>query len=88
MLNLGRIPAPRKFIPRIDGRRFVRIASVVLFHCYSALERRGAIPVPNPLDRDLPRRAVELLSAIGRSILGEVSILQRTRETTACIFNS
>ena len=88
MLNLGRIPSPKKFIPRIDGRRFVSIASVVLFHRYSALEGRGAIPVPIPLDRDLPKRAVELLSAISRFILGEVSILQRTRKTTTCILNS
>ena len=38
-----RITTQKRFIPQIDGLRFVAIASVVFFHIYSALER-GAIP--------------------------------------------
>ena len=70
MLNFRRITTQKKFIPQIDGLRFVAIASVVLFHFYSALEGRGAIPVPIPLDHDLPKRGVELFFAISGFILG------------------
>jgi peptidoglycan/LPS O-acetylase OafA/YrhL len=70
MLNFRRITTQKKFIPQIDGLRFVAIASVVLFHFYSALEGRGAIPVPIPLNGDLPKRGVELFFAISGFILG------------------
>src|SRR5580765_1279387 len=69
MLQLRRITTQKRFIPQIDGLRFVAIASVVLFHIYAALER-GAVPPPIPLDIDLPKRGVELFFAISGFILG------------------
>jgi len=70
MLNFRRITTQKKFIPQIDGLRFVAIASVVLFHLYSALEGRGATRVPIPSDHDLPKPGVELFFAISGFILG------------------
>lgn len=69
MLQLQRITTQKKFIPQIDGLRFAAIASVVLFHIYSALER-GAIPPPVPMNEDLSKRGVELFFAISGFILG------------------
>lgn len=70
MLDLRRITTHNKFIPQIDGLRFVAIASVVLFHIYAALETRSAIPVPGPENLDLPKRGVELFFGISGFILG------------------
>jgi peptidoglycan/LPS O-acetylase OafA/YrhL len=70
MLRFRRITTHNNFIPQIDGLRFVAIASVVLFHTYSALATRSAIPVPWPENLDLAKRGVELFFAISGFILG------------------
>ena len=70
MLNFRRITTQKKFIPQIDGLRFVAIASVVLFHFYFALEGRGALRAPILVDPDLPKRGVEVFFAISGFILG------------------
>lgn len=41
-----------------------------MFHFYSVLEGRGAIPAPFPLDIDVPKRGVELFFVISGFILG------------------
>jgi peptidoglycan/LPS O-acetylase OafA/YrhL len=69
MLQFRRITTQHRFIPQIDGLRFVAIASVVFFHIYSALER-GAIHPPFVMDSDLSKRGVELFFAISGFILG------------------
>jgi peptidoglycan/LPS O-acetylase OafA/YrhL len=69
MLQLRRITTHKRFIPQIDGLRFVAISSVVLFHVYAALER-GAIPPTLPFNTDLAKRGVELFFAISGFILG------------------
>lgn len=69
MFQFRRITTQKRFIPQIDGLRFVAIASVVFFHIYSALER-GAIPPPFRFDEDLSKRGVELFFAISGFILG------------------
>src|ERR1700691_4764835 len=69
MLQFRRITTEKRFIPQIDGLRFVAIASVVFFHIYAALEI-GAIPVPTPFNTDLAKRGVELFFAISGFILG------------------
>jgi peptidoglycan/LPS O-acetylase OafA/YrhL len=69
MLQFRRITTQKRFIPQIDGLRFVAIGSVVLFHLYSVLEH-GAIPEPVPLNTDLAKRGVELFFAISGFILG------------------
>jgi peptidoglycan/LPS O-acetylase OafA/YrhL len=69
MLQFRRITTQKRFIPQIDGLRFVAIASVVFFHIYAALER-GAVPVPVPLNVDMPKHGVELFFAISGFILG------------------
>jgi len=70
MLNFRRITTQKRFIPQIDGLRFVAIASVVFFHIYSVLEDHCAIHTPIPLNIDLPKRGVELFFAISGFILG------------------
>jgi peptidoglycan/LPS O-acetylase OafA/YrhL len=69
MLQFRRITTQKRFIPQIDGLRFVAIASVVLFHIYSALDR-GAIHPPFAFNEDLSKRGVELFFAISGFILG------------------
>ena len=69
MLQFQRITTQKRFIPEIDGLRFVAIGSVVLFHLYAALER-GAITEPVPFNTDLAKRGVELFFAISGFILG------------------
>ena len=69
MLQFRRITTQKRFIPQIDGLRFVAIASVVFFHIYAALEN-GAVPPPIPLDTDMPKHGVELFFAISGFILG------------------
>ena len=69
MLRFRRITTQKRFIPQIDGLRFVAIASVVLFHLYSVLEH-GLIAEPVALNTDLAKRGVELFFAISGFILG------------------
>lgn len=66
MLEFRRITTQKRFIPQIDGLRFVAISSVVLLHIYAALER-GAIPEPIPLDGDIAKRGVELFFVMSDS---------------------
>lgn len=70
MLQFRRITTQNRFIPQIDGLRFIAIASVVLFHIYAGLETRSAIPVPGPTNSGLAKRGVELFFAISGFILG------------------
>ena len=56
MLPFRRITTQKRFIPQIDGLRFVTIASVVFFHTYAALEI-GAIPPPITFNTDWPNAA-------------------------------
>jgi peptidoglycan/LPS O-acetylase OafA/YrhL len=69
MLQFRRITTQKRFIPQIDGLRFVAISSVVFFHIYAALEI-GAIPPPIAFNTDLAKRGVELFFAISGFILG------------------
>jgi peptidoglycan/LPS O-acetylase OafA/YrhL len=69
MLQFRRITTQKRFIPQIDGLRFVAISSVVLFHIYAALER-GAVPTPLAFNTDLAKRGVELFFGISGFILG------------------
>ena len=69
MLQLRRITTQKRFIPQIDGLRFVAIASVVFFHIYAVLER-GAVPTPIPFNTDMAKRGVELFFGISGFILG------------------
>jgi len=69
MFSFRRITTQNRFIPQIDGLRFVAIASVVLFHIYSALVR-GAIRAPIHPSAELAKRGVELFFAISGFILG------------------
>ncbi len=69
MLQFRRITTQERFIPQVDGLRFVAIGSVVLFHLYNALSR-GAVPPPIELNTDLAKRGVELFFAISGFILG------------------
>jgi peptidoglycan/LPS O-acetylase OafA/YrhL len=69
MLQFQRITTQKRFIPQIDGLRFVAIGSVVLFHVYAALER-GPLPLPLEFNTDLAKRGVELFFAISGFILG------------------
>jgi peptidoglycan/LPS O-acetylase OafA/YrhL len=69
MLQFQRITTQKRFIPQIDGLRFVAIGSVVLFHIYAALER-GAVPPPIAFNTDLAKRGVELFFAISGFVLG------------------
>lgn len=70
MLNLRRVTTSNRFIPQIDGLRFVAISSVVAFHIYAALETRSTVPVPWHENLDLAKRGVELFFAISGFILG------------------
>jgi peptidoglycan/LPS O-acetylase OafA/YrhL len=83
MLQFRRITAQNRFIPQIDGLRFVAIAWVVVFHVYAALSTRSAIPLPWPLDIDLPKRGVELFFAISGFILGVPFASARLRNLPA-----
>jgi peptidoglycan/LPS O-acetylase OafA/YrhL len=69
MLQFQRITTQKRFIPQIDGLRFVAIGAVVLFHIYAALER-GALPLPVEFNTDLAKRGVELFFGISGFILG------------------
>jgi peptidoglycan/LPS O-acetylase OafA/YrhL len=69
MLQFRRITTQKRFIPQIDGLRFVAISSVVFFHIYAVLER-GALPEPIEFNTDLAKRGVELFFAISGFILG------------------
>ena len=69
MLELRRITDHKRFIPQIDGLRFVAISSVVFVHIYDSLHR-GAIPPPFSMDGDIAKRGVELFFVISGFILG------------------
>ncbi len=69
MLQFRRITTQKRFIPQIDGLRFVAISSVALLHLYAALET-GIIPAPWTMSSDFPKRGVELFFAISGFILG------------------
>ena len=70
MLRFRRITTQKRFIPEIDGLRFVAISSVVFFHIWGALLER--VPVPSPIfpNSDLAKRGVELFFALSGFILG------------------
>ena len=71
--NFRRITTQKRFIPQIDGLRFVAISSVVLFHLYASLSHGGAVPNPgfDPVNVGrLSKRGVELFFAISGFILG------------------
>lgn len=71
--SFRRITSQKKFIPQIDGLRFVAISSVVLFHLYASLNHDGAVQHP-AFDAArvgmLSKRGVELFFAISGFILG------------------
>jgi len=69
MFQFRRITTQKRFIPQIDGLRFVAIASVVLLHIYAALDR-GAVAPPVPLNIHVAKRGVELFFGISGFILG------------------
>jgi peptidoglycan/LPS O-acetylase OafA/YrhL len=69
MLQFRRITTHKRFIPQIDGLRFVAIGSVVMVHIYDSLQR-GAIVPPGPIDGDIAKRGVELFFVISGFILG------------------
>ena len=71
--NFRRITSQKRFIPQIDGLRFVAILSVVLFHLYASLNHDGAILNSgfNPVNIGiLSKRGVELFFVISGFILG------------------
>ncbi len=73
MLNFRRVTTQTRFIPQIDGLRFVAIASVVLLHLYASLNHDGAVQNPafNPANVGmLSKRGVALFFAISGFILG------------------
>jgi peptidoglycan/LPS O-acetylase OafA/YrhL len=71
--NFRRITSQKRFIPQIDGLRFVAISSVVLFHLYASLHHGGAVQ-NSVFDAArlgmLSKRGVELFFAISGFILG------------------
>jgi peptidoglycan/LPS O-acetylase OafA/YrhL len=71
--NFRRITSQKRFIPQIDGLRFVAISSVVLFHLYASLHHGGAVQ-NSAFDAArlgmLSKRGVELFFAISGFILG------------------
>ena len=71
--NFRRITSQKRFIPQIDGLRFVAISSVVLFHLYASLNHDGAVnnPAFDPASVGmLSKRGVELFFVISGFILG------------------
>ena len=73
MLNFRRVTTQNRFIPQIDGLRFVAISSVVLFHLYASLNHGGAVQNPafDPANVGvLSKRGVELFFVISGFILG------------------
>jgi peptidoglycan/LPS O-acetylase OafA/YrhL len=69
MLEFRRITNHKRFIPQIDGLRFVAISSVVMVHIWDSLER-GAVHPPFSIDGDIAKRGVELFFVISGFILG------------------
>jgi peptidoglycan/LPS O-acetylase OafA/YrhL len=71
--SFRRITTQKRFIPQIDGLRFVAISSVILFHLYVSLNHGGAVQLLgfNPENvAQLSKRGVELFFAISGFILG------------------
>src|SRR5579884_2677036 len=72
-MKLGRVIAEGKFVPEIDGLRFIAISSVVAFHIYQSLiVKEGMIPFLVILDIFLQngQRGVPLFFVISGFILG------------------
>jgi len=72
-LGLRRVTSGGRFIPEIDGLRFIAIASVVLYHTQLALLSRFSVAVPQGLLSRLVGngfRGVELFFVISGFILG------------------
>jgi peptidoglycan/LPS O-acetylase OafA/YrhL len=72
-LRLRRVTSGGRFIPEIDGLRFIAIASVVLYHTQLALFSRFSVVVPQELLSRLVGngfRGVELFFVISGFILG------------------
>lgn len=73
MPTLRRITSSGRFIPQIDGLRFLAILSVILLHLWGSLTHNGAVASPYSLTApnwlDLPKRGVELFFAISGFIL-------------------
>ncbi len=72
-LNFRRITSQKRFIPQIDGLRFVAISSVVLFHLYASLNHGGAVLNAGFDGANvgmLSKRGVELFFVISGFILG------------------
>ncbi len=71
--HLQRITRTGRYIPEIDGLRFIAIASVVLFHIgYAVTHRPGNLDFPPSLPFDIfshGHRGVELFFAISGFIL-------------------
>jgi peptidoglycan/LPS O-acetylase OafA/YrhL len=71
--HLQRITSGNRFIPQIDGLRFVAILSVVLFHIHGSLAFGGGAvksPFGQPLVQMLSTRGVQLFFVISGFILG------------------
>jgi len=71
--SFRRITTQKRFIPQIDGMRFIAISSVVLFHLYVSLNHGGAVQHStfDPVSvGTLSKRGVELFFAISGFILG------------------
>lgn len=73
MLKLRRVTSGGRFIPEIDGLRFIAITSVLLFHIHGSLTHHGAVESPGSgqeeLLRMLSKRGVELFFCISGFIL-------------------
>jgi peptidoglycan/LPS O-acetylase OafA/YrhL len=73
MLHLRRITSGGRFIPEIDGLRFVAIASVVLYHLHGFVAGSGAVAATQDSFRPLAEhgyRGVNLFYVISGFILG------------------
>src|ERR1035438_8690650 len=76
MLTLRRITSGGRFIPQIDGLRFIAIMSVILIHIHASLAQSGGVPpsveqVPyTETMHMLSKRGVYLFFVISGFILG------------------
>ena len=84
-MKLTRITSGGKFIPEIDGLRFIAIASVVIFHIYEYLHTRSGISIAGPLGTALTngQRGVPLFFVISGFILGRPFAMHYLRGTPA-----
>ncbi|HEY2012421.1 MAG TPA: acyltransferase [Bryobacteraceae bacterium] len=73
LLQLRRITSSGRFVPEIDGLRFIAIASVVLYHFHGWVLLEGAVPAAYDSTRALAEhgyRGVNLFYVISGFILG------------------